>query len=89
MPSIISRLLIFLCISQSILAETDYTCVNHCTDQDYGFSFCKEKCSYDKTEASKDSVKQETSKPQHDYTCVSRCTADGYGFAYCQDKCSY
>jgi len=80
-------LLLFMVVFSSISsAQTDYQCVNDCTQKGYQYQFCTSKCSFNNNE-------QQFTQPQRikqtDYQCVNDCTQKGYQYQYCTERCSF
>ena len=71
-------------------AQTDYQCVNDCTQKGYQYQFCTSQCSFNNNS---NNVQQYTQPQQRikqtDYQCVNDCTQKGYQYQFCTERCSY
>lgn len=81
-------LIILTLLTSAAYAETDYSCVSQCTSQDMSFSFCQDRCSFDRDKD--DHEDHHDTDNRTDFTCVRRLTEDrDYSYGYAADVCSY
>ena len=83
-----SLIILTLLISSAVQAETDYSCVSNCTSQDMSFSFCQDRCSFDRDKNEQED--RHDTDNRTDFTCVRRLTEDrDYSYGYAANACSY
>ena len=94
----------FVLMTITVHAQTDYTCVNDCTDGGSAYNFCVDRCTAKSRTPTSYSVGGNNpygyappsgigqgfqKMKQVDYTCMNKCTSAGYNYNLCKDKCEY